>query len=211
MQGYQTILSGIGGGAIALFSFTIAQASPLTQPVQDVISHLVGVMDISAQAAQNPDLPNVRMTTCEVPTQDIPHPVLYQEQAVVQRLHQPYRQRFLQIIPSPDGETIESKSFKPLNPEMWVGFCNQTPPQRFLTPQDLGETVCSVFLQPVGENYVGETPPEGCPTNVRGAVTITNRIILHEQGMDTWDRGFDAQGNQVWGAEGESYQFRWVK
>jgi hypothetical protein len=29
--------------------------------------------------------------------------------------------------------------------------------------------------------------------------------------MDTWDRGFDANGNQVWGADGESYQYRWVK
>jgi len=27
-------------------------------------------------------------------------------------------------------------------------------------------------------------------------VGITNRIVLHEAGMNTWDRGFDATGNQ---------------
>jgi hypothetical protein len=29
--------------------------------------------------------------------------------------------------------------------------------------------------------------------------------------MDTWDRGFDEEGNQVWGAENQGYQFRWVQ
>ncbi len=24
------------------------------------------------------------------------------------------------------------------------------------------------------------------------------------------DKGFDAQGKQVWGAENESYQYRWI-
>ena len=26
--------------------------------------------------------------------------------------------------------------------------------------------------------------------------------------METWDRGFDADGKQVWGAREDSYQFR---
>jgi len=26
--------------------------------------------------------------------------------------------------------------------------------------------------------------------------------------MNTWDRGFDATGNQVWGAKDKPYQFR---
>jgi hypothetical protein len=59
--------------------------------------------------------------------------------------------------------------------------------------------------------YVGETQPGGCPANVRGAVKITNTIILNSAGMETWDRGFDANGKQVWGAQDESYQYRWLQ
>ncbi|NEO03426.1 MAG: hypothetical protein F6K50_51450 [Moorea sp. SIO3I7] len=61
------------------------------------------------------------------------------------------------------------------------------------------------------ENYIGQTPEDGCPTNYRGAVSITNTIILHKEGMDTLDRGFDAAGNLVWGAKDLPYQFRWVE
>nr|MBX2862941.1 hypothetical protein [Leptolyngbyaceae cyanobacterium MAG.088] len=41
-------------------------------------------------------------------------------------------------------------------------------------------------------------------------VRLTNTIVLHQDGMDTWDRGFDSNGLQVWGAEAEPYQYRWI-
>jgi hypothetical protein len=62
--------------AIALFSSTSTaaysrpalniQSVPMQQQVGEVVSHLVGVMDTSAQAQANPKAPNVRMTTCKV-------------------------------------------------------------------------------------------------------------------------------------------------
>jgi len=57
--------------------------------------------------------------------------------------------------------------------------------------------------------YLGLTQPEGCPADVRGATRITNTILLHDQGMDTWDRGYDENGNFVWGAKTQPYKFRW--
>ena len=81
--------------------------------------------------------------------------------------------------------------------EAWINGCNQAAPQ--LVQEDLGESVCSVYLKPLIAVYVGNTPTGGCPANVRGAVKITNTIVLHADGMDTYDRGFDAAGNQVWG------------
>jgi len=55
---------------------------------------------------------------------------------------------------------------------------------------------------------MGETSAGGCPSDYKGAVRITNQV-LHEAGMNTWDRGFDATGNQVWGAKDKPYQF-WI-
>jgi hypothetical protein len=196
-------------------SFAIAQDIPIEEQVESVVSHLVGVMDTSAQATANPKAPSVRMTTCEVQiadntTQTSSSVYLYQEQALTNNLEQPYRQRFLQIRPSADRKTVESQSFKPQNSETLIGLCNKPEQNRVVEQQAIGESVCSVFLKPTQTGYVGETPPEGCPANVRGAVRITNKIILHLQGMDTWDRGYDTQGNQVWGAQNESYQYRWV-
>ncbi|WP_013321691.1 chromophore lyase CpcT/CpeT [Gloeothece verrucosa] len=196
-----------------------AQALPVNNEVNSVVTHLVGIMDTSAQAAENPKKSSVRMTTCQVTFRGANDSVqnsfgspvyLYQEQALTQELNKPYRQRFLEIQPSVGQETVESKSYKPAQPETLIGLCNKPESERVLQQSDLGEFVCRVFLKPSPDGFIGETPPEGCPANVRGAVKITNTIILHSRGMDTWDKGYDAQGHQVWGAREDAYQYRWV-
>lgn len=193
-------------------------AVPIAQQVEEVANHLIGVMDTSAQAASNPKVSQVQMTTCQVQMQDIPlgardRPVvfLYQEQALAEKLDQPYRQRFLRIAPSRDSKTVESLSFRPEQMQTWAGLCQRPERDRQITLKDLGTPVCSVWLKRSEDEYLGRTPVDGCPAKVRGAVRITNRVRLWADGMDTWDRGFDAQGRQVWGAESDAYQFRWVQ
>jgi hypothetical protein len=202
---------------VATPASAVTDSVSIEQQVQDVVSHLVGVMDTSAQAAANPGAANVRMTTCKVTVENAdmsrnsrPSVVLYQEQALSQRLSTPYRQRFLQITSSSDGRSVESKAFRPPTPEKLIGLCDRAEAQRIIRQSDLGQYTCSVLLKPVGETYVGQTPAKGCPTNFRGAVRITNTITLHKTGMDTQDRGFDADGKLVWGAKEQSYQFRWI-
>lgn len=189
-----------------------AQAIPLQQEVNDVVSHLVGVMDTSKQASVNPKRVTVRMTTCIVKVIDQPEAIfLYQEQSLAQSLNQPYRQRFLEIKAIPNQPKVESKSFKANHPEAFIGFCDKPENERLLKLNDFYEAGCSVFLKPfLSSIYIGETQAGGCLANVRGAVKITNTVILHSTGMDTWDRGFDAQGNQVWGAKEDSYEYRWI-
>lgn len=189
---------------------------PIQQQVNEVVMHLVGAMDTSAQAKATPGAPNVRMTTCKVQVQnaaDVNRPdavFLYQEQALTNKLFQPYRQRFLRIAPTSNNFKVESVAFKPPTPKTWIGLCSQPETQRIVQRRDLGESTCSVVLQRTGQNYVGETAPGGCPSNFRGATRITNRIILHRTGMDTLDRGYDAAGKQIWGAKEQPYQFRWL-
>lgn len=224
MNGIKTLALLITMGSLVTNSTVLAQTAPKTpnanlpveQQVAEVVSHLLGVMDTSAQAAANSKSANVRMTTCKIQVRDATErdrnvTFLYQEQALSQKLEQPYRQRFLRIAPSLERQSVRSLSFRPTQAETWIGLCSQPEAQRVVTLQDLGTPVCSVWLQKSGINYVGLTPAEGCSANVRGAVKITNRIVLHDTGMDTWDRGFDAAGKQVWGAASDSYQFRWLQ
>jgi hypothetical protein len=186
------------------------QANPPQPDIQAVVGHLVGIMDTSAQAAANPNAPSVQMTTCSVAIADDPKATyLYQEQALMAKLDQPYRQRLLLIYFDDRQQKIAVQSFKLAKAEDWAGLCQRESRSRRLG--DRGESVCTVWLEPSERGFVGETPPQGCPSNVRGAVAVTNRIYLMDAGMDTWDRGLDAQGNQVWGAKEEGYQYRWQK
>lgn len=190
-------------------------AVPIDQQVKEVVSHINGAMDTSAQANANPKAPNVRITACKVRVEETgslnsPQAFLYQEQALSRKLNQPYRQRFLRIAPSADRRSVESTVFKPATPAAWTGLCGKPEAERVVKISDIGKSTCSVFLQHQGDKYVGDTKAGGCPSDYKGAVRITNHIVLHQAGMDTLDRGFDAAGKQVWGAKEEPYQFRWI-
>lgn len=190
------------------------QSKSLAEHAKTVAAMLEGKMD-TILSSQSPNASSVRMTTCRVQVTNAnttPAAIfLYQEQAILPNLAQPYRQRFLEIAPYPAIQRVRSLAFKPASSQKWIGYCNQPASKRVVQLQDLGEPICSVFLVPQKDSYIGHTPPEGCPANVRGAVRITNQIELTASGMKTWDRGFDVKGQQVWGAKNEAYQYRRIK
>lgn len=204
---------------ITLAGWAIAPA--LAEPeapdpaVAAVAQLLEGVMDTTQQAATNPKAPSVRMTTCQIAIAP-PAPrrgpaiFLYQEQALTTKLDQPYRQRILKLQSGATANAVESLSFKPAQPKPLIGLCNRPPAQRVMPVTAIGDPVCSVLLTPQADTtrFLGKTPGTGCPANYRGATRITNEIELFVAGMNTWDRGFDASGKQVWGARSEAYQFR---
>lgn len=188
------------------FALNSALALPIDH--QDAVAKsLEGVMTTSVVRDDSPEI-QVQMTTCRVEVDKNKDSIfLYQEQGIVGSLDKPYRQRFLEITNSEESDNVVySRSYKPENLEQWANFCNSE--DKTVSKSSIGKLVCTVTLKTFLTVYSGTTPPEGCPANVRGAVTITNRIILHQDGMDTWDRGFDESGNQVWGAEDEAYLFR---
>ena len=203
--------------AVASVSGCASILNPISHDVEMVSSYLIGVMDTTEQAQAIPEAPSVRMMTCKiiVPnaeeiTQRSPAIFLYQEQALSTNLAEPYRQRFLQISPSADGQLVESATFKPANPTAWSGLCQQPESERIVRVEEIGDYRCSVFLTPVRSQsqYVGQTQSEGCPSNYRGAVKVTNSITLDAEGMETLDRGFDQNGNQVWGTQGRPYRYQ---
>jgi hypothetical protein len=212
IAGIGTLL--VSGSGYPVQAQLLIPPKPLQQQVKEVATLLEGEMDTVAQAQQNSQAPSVRITTCQIQVTDGANPsgsiFLYQEQALTSNLSKPYRQRFLQITSSPSTQSVRSLSFRPTSTGAFAGLCNKPLPERSVKMSDLGSYVCSVFLKPVGDTYLGNTPINGCPANYRGASRITNRIELTPTGMNTWDRGFDANGNQVWGAKTESYQFRRV-
>lgn len=182
------------------------------QNIDDVVEHLTRTMDTSAQAERDPRFVGVQIITCPVKIDGLTSTqegiYLYQEQALTERIGSPYRQRFIQIALSEDATRVEARTFKPSQPENWTGFCQQS--ESTVNANQLGNLVCIVSLRPSSLGYVGSTPTEGCPVNLRGAIRLTNTIVLHQDGMDTWDRGFDLNGVQVWGARAEPYQYRWL-
>jgi len=58
--------------------------------------------------------------------------------------------------------------------------------------------------------FEGSTVGEGCGSSLRGAAYATSEVELWPTYLRTWDRGFDARGEQVWGATEGPYVFERV-
>jgi hypothetical protein len=42
---------------------------------------------------------------------------------------------------------------------------------------------------------------------MRGATYATSEVVINKQMLESWDRGWDASGKQMWGATKSGYQF----
>ncbi|HHS13844.1 MAG TPA: hypothetical protein ENN03_08790 [bacterium] len=56
-------------------------------------------------------------------------------------------------------------------------------------------------------SFYGKTRDTSCTSAHRGAVYATSEVTITSRFLITWDRGFNASGEQVWGSEGEGYHF----
>lgn len=205
---------------IALGTATLATVvlvpSVRSQPAEDlrrVADYLLGTMESTIPARDGQDeVVQVRMTTCAMALTGVeataePSLHLYQEQAMVTALERPYRQRLLKLSVTADGEAVESFGFRLQEDAAWAGLCDRPLRDRVIAVADLGEATCGLRLEPRDDGYWGTTPDGGCPSNYRGASYTTNTIYLTDTTTETWDRGFDADGNQVWGADDEGDEF----
>jgi hypothetical protein len=121
----------------------------------------------------------------------------------------PYRQRIYRLSAAP-GLKVESVIYElPGNPLQWAGAWQQTERFNALDPALLQvRPGCSVVLAyQAPDRMTGGTEGDGCMSALRGAAYATSEVALTPGGMETWDRGFDSSGRQVWGATKGPYRF----
>ena len=133
---------------------------------------------------------------------------LYVETARADSLYQPYRQAIFQLYRY-KGK-IRLRTYELLADDVTRGvFAGlYAAPELFpeISRDDLIATL-DVELTEQNGTYTGSTPYP-YPTGVGGAVEMTSQITLTPTSLTTADRGYDAEGNIVWGAgENSAYTF----
>lgn len=128
----------------------------------------------------------------------------YVEQAVADFQDRPYRQRVYRIF-EPQPGIFESVVY------------TMNDPLRFTRRPDLVEKLpldslsekegCSVILKKKDGVFSGGTVGKKCPSDRRGAAYATSEVTISETMLLSWDRGYDAAGNQAWGADKGGYRF----
>lgn len=131
----------------------------------------------------------------------------YVEQAVATSLDKPYRQRIYRVQRVEEG-MLESIVYTFLDPSAVVGGWQDTTKFDGLTPEQLVlRRGCEVYMQATGESYVGSTHGTGCRSDIQGASYATSEVTLYFDRLLSWDRGFNAANEQVWGAKKGPYVF----
>jgi CpeT protein len=184
-------------------------------PTEAVAALLVGSFSSAEQAKADKDFRQIDLHMVRIwPTRN-DGPWLYIEQAVASEPLKPYRQRIYQLAMSdnPDAVpgTVESRVFElPGDPLAFAGAWAE--PSRFdsITIEQLvPREGCTVYLVPNTDgSWSGGTDGNGCSSAMRGASYATSEVTATMGELRTWDRGFDKDGKQVWGAEKGAYIFR---
>ncbi len=132
----------------------------------------------------------------------------YVEQAVAAHRDHPYRQRVYHLTADEPG-VYRSDIYLLPDPLRFAGAWSDDEPLASLTPDSLAlKDGCSVFLSRSGDGaFEGETVVGECGSDLHGAAYATSEVRVTADALLSWDRGWDAEGNQVWGAENGGYVF----
>jgi CpeT protein len=134
---------------------------------------------------------------------------IYVEQAAASSADKPYRQRVYKLTQLSDG-SIESAVFTFSDPLKYAGEWKNENPLEELNPSKLAQRKgCSVFLSKNDDgSFTGSTKGKGCESDLRSAKYATSEVTIKKDGMVSWDRGFNDNDEQVWGATQGGYIFK---
>ena len=166
---------------------------------------LIGRFDSATQAARDPRYLDVTLAVCPVVVTSL-GPALYVEQAL--RGRAPYRQRVYVLAPGQDPSVeAASKVYELGDANSAIGLCDRAEVQTFAVEDLVEREGCTVNLRWMGDSFRGATSGRTCLSTLMGATYATTEITLGETTLDSWDRGYDANGRQVWGATAGAYRF----
>ena len=133
----------------------------------------------------------------------------YVEQAAATALERPYRQRVYHLHRG-EGGVIRSDVYTfEREPLAYAGVWRRPDELARITLDDLAlRDGCSIFFEPrVATRFIGETVGADCLSTLGGASYASSEVEVSEQWLTSWDRGFDAENQQVWGATEGPYRF----
>lgn len=177
--------------------------------IYQIAQVLEGTFSSARQARADSAYFDIRLRTIPIWPSRADGPWLYVEQAAAEAQDRPYRQRVYRIRQAGPGRYASEVYTLPGDPLGFAGAWQEAQPLGGLTPDSLTlRTGCTVFLQQTAPGvYAGGTEGTDCPSGLRGAAYATSAVTLRLERITSWDRGFDADGRQVWGAVAGPYVF----
>jgi hypothetical protein len=188
---------------------TSAAAREVRAPddLEQLVEWMAGSFSTAAQAADDPAFLDIRLHMVPIWTDRTDGHWLYVEQAVASSQDDPYRQRVYRVTEPTDG-LFQSEVFTIPDPERFAGAWRSDDPLAELGPDGLvPRRGCEILMRRRGDRFLGSTLDTLCPSDLHGAEHATSEVEISRWGLISWDRGWSADGEQVWGATEGGYVF----
>lgn len=195
---------------ISLFSYS--QADKISKKhVKQLVKYMCAEFSSEEQSKSDTDFYHITLRMKRILQSDENGYWLYVEQATANAQLKPYRQRVYHISKYNDT-TIESQVYELNTPKLYIGGWKQPTLLQQLTKDSLQERKgCSIYLQKNGKLFTGSTPGKQCISTLRGANYATSEVTVYPDKLISWDRGWNNEDKQVWGAEKGGYIFKRLK
>ena len=165
---------------------------------------MTGEFGNAAQAEADPSYRRVRLRARRIWPERSPGFWVYTEQSFGGGSEDPYRQRIHHVTAIGEN-AFRSRAYTLPDPSRPF---DETALETLSVEALVGRPGCDILLVRQGDSFVGSTNGTECGNILRGASYATSEVRITADTFYTWDRGFDADGVQVWGPIRGGYELR---
>lgn len=193
--------------------FLFAQAGKITKAdLRILVNKMSGEFSSEEQSLSDSDFYHIKLRMKPIFKNNRDGYWLYVEQAMASAEKKPYRQRVYHVYIQ-DDTTIVSKVYEIKNPTKYIGGWEN---EALLIPLSIDSLTdrqgCSIYLHLHKDGtFSGSTPGKECLSVLRGATYATSEVSIYNEKVISWDRGWDKDDKQVWGAVKRGYIFKKIK
>lgn len=191
---------------VCITNAAICQTQEAT--LEQLTSWMCGSFDSEAQAKRDTSYLNVSLKMTQIWKRQDNATWIYVEQALTSTPKKPYRQRIYKVE-GLGGNRFISTVYSLPTPDAYVGGADQPKLLKNLTPEMLTHLEgCEISLVYDVKNskFIGSTA-NLCHNNWNGAYVASSEVEISATELMSWDRGWDSDGKQVWGATKGGYIF----
>ncbi|MFT3884299.1 MAG: chromophore lyase CpcT/CpeT [Flavobacteriales bacterium] len=190
---------------IAVPTLLSAQWDKLT--VDNLVEMMTGSFTSADQAKRDTNYANVEVETVRIWPQETKGAWLYTEEADADDKAHPYRQHLL-LLKQVNDTIFQGFQYELDSMQLYMGaykdltrFDKRAPADAHLLK---GCTMTIIWNK---GTFGGSTNGEDCLNKKDGANYVVMDMTIGIDGIVSWERGFDARGNQIWGSGIGGYEF----
>jgi hypothetical protein len=191
----------------ALFGGLTAKGQDVKPSLDLLKRYMVGTYSSAAQHGRDTSYQNMELEVRRIWMKENDGIWLYVEQATAKKKEKPYRQRIYHLTQQ-DDSTFTSTVCDLDSMHLFIGAYKDVARFNGLKSSDAKPLPgCALVLHWRKSHFVGSTKENECRNSWEKATYATSEVDIGPDGMVSWDRGYGADGTQVWGAEKGGYEF----